>query len=131
MTLRRSDYDIVWDGTHGDRDGDLLDTRNRVPDKITPTTERAEINLRALVRATLFAAAEPLLLIEIAHALETSTHKINGAIFGMKDEIVSHDTGQRRPWGGTLQRYALSDAARNALKNRNPDLPQNQRSRRG
>jgi hypothetical protein len=131
VTIPRSEYVVLWDGSHGDADGDLLDERNRVPVKIEPVSQVREINLRALVRATLAAAPGPMLMIDIAHALETSTLKINSALYAMKNngEIETTDTGQRRPWGQTVLLYALSETARESLKIKKADFAPARRSR--
>jgi hypothetical protein len=133
VTIPRSEYVVLWDGSHGDVDGDLLDERTRVPQKIEPVSQVRELSLQALVRGTLAAASTPMLMIDIAHALETSTLKINGALYAMKKkgEIVTTDTGQRRPWGQTVMLYSLSESTRESLKTQKADFVATRRSRGG
>jgi hypothetical protein len=126
--LPAEELETWWDGSHRECDGDLLGapaTAKRQPPAEGPPRSG---NVDAFVRAALLERSEGLTLGELARVVRISSERANGVLYRLKHlgEVVTEDTGVRRRWGRTLQRYRLTargvDRARGANARGDVDL---------
>ena len=107
-------YDVVWDGTHGGADRDLLNPAMRVPEKRQACEPRPRVNTSRLMILEVLRKGGKVTQTELCELTGLPMGTVNAELYHlrMKGKVLCQDGGGRKNQRGRrLREYWLVEGA--------------------